>query len=112
MLRGKVCRWSVILWSILSHTQSANILGATGAHRCKYSKTFLLVSKLSEKPFMIREGSSLLQLVIAVRRYGRRFRRQITSLTALRGTVCRWTVVRWSADAADFEDELKKTPIG
>ena len=61
---------------------------------------------------MIREGSSLLHLVIALRRYGRRFRRQITSVTALRGTVCRWTVVRWSADAADFEDELKKTPIG
>ena len=50
--------------------------------------------------------------LIAARRYGRRFRRQITSATALRGTVCRWTVVRWSADAADFEDEPKKTPIG
>ena len=61
---------------------------------------------------MIREGSSLHSILIAVRRYGRRFRRQITSVTALRGTVCRWTVVRWSADAADFEDELKKTPIG
>ena len=61
---------------------------------------------------MIREGSSLLHLVIALRRYGRRFRRQITSVTALHGTVCRWTAVRWSADAADFEDELKKTPIG
>ena len=71
-----------------------------------------LVSKLSEKPFMIREGSSLHSILIAVRRYGRRFRRQITSVTALRRTVCRWTVVRWSADAADFEDEPKKTPIG